>query len=79
MDVSQAQRSTVTIQIIDAAKKQWWKNFWHEDPVFYSELQMLEVELAKHNCRYVRRMWPHSDLIEFDTEQDYVMFVLRWS
>ena len=67
------------ISIADAAKKQWWRNFWNEDPVFYSELKMLEIELAKYNCRYVRKMWPRSDLIEFKTEQDYLMFILRFS
>lgn len=67
------------IRIADAAQQLWWRNFWDCDPTHYSELNNLRKALEPYNCRYVNEMWPRNPYIEFDTEQDYVMFVLRWS
>lgn len=65
------------ISVLHAAQLTWWRNFWDQDPENYCELKKLQVALAPHNCRYVN-IW-EDPYIEFDTEQDYVMFVLRWS
>lgn len=67
------------ILVVDAVQKIWWQNFWERDPTHYSELSNLRIALAPYNCRYVNEMWPRNPYIEFDTEEDYVMFVLRWS
>lgn len=67
------------VPIVDARQQVWWQKFWNCDPLFYSELSNLQIALAPYNCRYVNEMWPRTPYIEFDKEQDYVMFVLRWS
>ena len=69
-----------TVLIADAIDKPWWRNFWQQDPAFYSELNNLQIALAKYNCRYVNfYKTGRGSYLEFDTEQDYVMFILRWS
>jgi len=67
------------IPIVYASQQAWWQNFWDRNPIHYSELSQLQKALKPYNCRYINDMWPGTPYIEFDKEQDYVMFVLRWS
>ena len=46
-----------------------WMNFaWHSDDGFFAE-----DRLVKYNARLI------DDVIVFDTEQDKLWFILRWS
>lgn len=61
----------------------WWNKFYNEvlcskkeDPPF-----ILDEVLAPYNCRYghIPGYFDDDDYLEFKTENDYLMFVLRWS
>lgn len=64
----------------------WWKNFYF-DMKFYeiSTIARINKNLKPYKARFVSRKddrgleWVNGGHLEFDTKEDYVMFVLRWS
>ena len=66
------------IPLLDCAKQPWWRKLWMNDPYHYSQIDACNAALKKYNARITNESHLHSHLV-FDTEQDYVMFVLRWS
>ena len=57
----------------------WWYKFLQK--AFSGRGLPLSEVLAPYNCRYVCNpgFFDDDDYLEFETEHDYVMFVLRWS
>ena len=66
------------IPLLDCAKQPWWQNFWMRDPYKFAEVVVVNAALKEYNARITNSSHIYGEL-EFDTEQDYVMFVLRWS
>ena len=65
------------IHLLDCARENWWRNFWMSDPYKNSELEKVNAALKKYNAK-ITNAGSIFGALEFDTEQDYVMFVLRW-
>lgn len=61
---------------------QWWVNFTCSDdkPHTYNRDTLNEF-LKPYKCCYYPETdaYMEDDYIEFDTEQDYAIFLLRWS
>lgn len=70
------------VSIYDKDKRRkhtWWDNFYHSGLMVsrmtpYVPNGFVIPELDEYNAK-----WLGNDQIEFETEEDYVMFVLRWS
>ena len=66
------------IPLLDCAREPWWRKFWMSEPYKHSEYAEVNAALKKYNAR-ITNAGSIFGALEFDTEQDYVMFVLRWS
>ena len=58
----------------------WWNNFLDQRENGWDYLDDINVELAKWNARWIRSRHntePHE--LEFPSEEDKLMFLLRWS
>lgn len=57
----------------------WWKNFFFNTIDYnVSIIERIDRNLKPYNAKLIRYKDGRHHL-EFDKEQDYVMFVLRWS
>lgn len=70
--------------MIDCPK--YWENFIDAIPAVDRDsdkevpIRVINRELRSYNARYRSAIGEYlHDYIEFSTEQDYTMFVLRWS
>lgn len=65
---------------IPISNTQWWRNFLKS---ISGQITIPKINdlLIQYNCRYsiIKDNDRSHYYIEFDTEEDYVMFVLRWS
>ncbi len=57
----------------------WWRNFFQSDAVRFTELRNLNRELAKYKGRFITNNDIFTTSVEFRTEQDFMLFVMRWS
>lgn len=54
----------------------WWLNFDDENP--YRGIEHLKKLLEPYRARYIT-VDPYYGWLEFDSEHDYLLFVMRWS
>ena len=66
------------IPLRECAKHKWWHNFYNNDPHKFSLLKDINTALKKYNAHINNESHLHGHLV-FETEQDYVLFVMRWS
>lgn len=59
----------------------WWNKFYNEVCEKGGIPTPINDDLAPYNCRYghIPGYFDDDDYLEFKTENDYLMFVLRWS
>ena len=58
----------------------WWKNFLNQRKNGWGSFAELDRELAKYNARlsgHTEDAIPHQ--VEFKSEEDMLMFLLRWT
>ena len=56
-----------------------WRNFWDSIPNPYSIIALSNDEVGKALSEY-GAVWRHSEgMIEFESEEQAVLWVLRWS
>jgi hypothetical protein len=65
------------IPLVDCAQLPWWRKFYISDNG-HSEFYVIEAALKKYNAHITHNGNIFGELV-FDTKEDYVMFVLRWS
>jgi hypothetical protein len=54
----------------------WWDNFLKHVQDGWDSTDLIKKELVKYNARWISGLNHH---LEFDTEEDAVMFLMRWS
>ena len=58
----------------------WWENFLNQRENGWDSFADLDSELAKYNARFVRYIETDaSNQVEFGTEEDMLMFLMRWA
>lgn len=73
------------VHIVDDFKiKEWWSNFYNYLRMKYPRGEdrdelTINKELEPYNAKLFRQWNNSTPYVEFNTEQDYVMFVLTWS
>ena len=54
----------------------WWLNFLDQEPRGWYDRAAIKEELAKYNAQWINCL---NHYLEFDTEEDAVLFLVRWA
>lgn len=57
----------------------WWRNFIEQRGDGWDSYDDINAELSKYNARFIRYVDNTPDQVEFKSETDMTLFLLRWS